>query len=88
MRGVQKTRARIAGKANRRPELKAMIFLGPGKVIQKVVHSHLEIVAIGEALIQPQKRVPRLVGIPHHSKTLPRVSQWKEFARVELRMAV
>ena len=74
MRGVQKACARIAGKANRGPELEDMILFGPGEIIQQVMRTHLEIAAIRDALIQPQKSVPRLVGITHNAETLPGVS--------------
>src|ERR1700674_3733082 len=77
MRGMQIAGAGIAGEANGGPELESMILLGPGEIIEKVMRAHLEIMAISDSLIQPQKSVPRLVGITHHAKALPCVSPVK-----------
>src|ERR1700675_4431235 len=71
VRGVQKARAGIAREPNRGPKLQCMSLLGPGEIIQKVMHTRLEIVAVGDALIKPQKSVPRLVSITHSPKALP-----------------
>src|SRR6266403_1388009 len=51
-----------------------MIPFRPGEIIQQVMNAHLEIVAIGDALIEPQKSVPRLVVVAHNAEALPRVS--------------
>src|SRR6266403_5533755 len=77
MRRVQKAGTRIAREADCRPELQRMSLLGPGKIIQQIVQWHLEIVAVRDALIQAEKRVPWLVGIAHHSEALPRESPVK-----------
>src|SRR3981189_1045211 len=80
--GVQIARTGITGEGNGGPELQGMPTFGPGEIVQQVMRTHLEVVAIGNALVQPQKRVPRLVathGTTYsiHAITLPRVSPTK-----------
>src|SRR5467141_199002 len=48
-----------------------MTLLSPGEIIQQVMRAHLEVVAIGETLIQSQKCVPWLVRIAQDPNALP-----------------
>src|ERR1700686_1872073 len=80
--GVQITRAGIGSQADDAAKLEGMRLPCPGQIILQVVQTYLEIVAINEALIEPQEGVPRLVGIADDAKTLPRESPEKRIGEI------
>ena len=59
--GMFIAKTRIAHEADVRPKLKGVCALGPGKVIQKLIHWDLSIVAVSDALIESVEQIPRLV---------------------------
>src|SRR2546422_4744873 len=68
--GMLQAEPRIADIADIAAQLKGMLALGPGEIVQQIVSGRLSAVAVGKAWIQTVEGVPLLVRVPDEACAL------------------
>src|SRR4029077_7205623 len=67
--GMRIAHARVAGDSQVSAKLERVPALRPGEIIRQVVDRELEILAVGDSLIETDEGVPGLVGVTQNAVT-------------------